>query len=163
MNEINKSGQNSIQFLSHQNSEPQSALEKLKQKVIEEYGFNEENFDHFREYKLSSVLHDFLEPYIDGEETEEEYYSLITLGVLAWNLSFLSKKAQKKVLDELFQPNALMIQDRSEFIDDIKAVVRQMIVSKKRYFAKYKRYIIDFELKDEGDEFRLAVVSQAIN
>lgn len=142
-----------------------SVSEKLRQKFLGDSDLEKMPIHSFEDYKLSSVLYEFVAPYVDNDEEieEEEYYQLFSLATLAWNCSFLNKKEQKEVLDKLLVPEPLMNQEELALIDDIKAVVRQMIVRKKRFFAKYKRFIVDFELENGGDSWNLAVLSHTLS
>jgi hypothetical protein len=42
--------------------------------------------------KMSEVLEDFVEPYMDLADTEEAFHKLLTLAIMAWNASFLSEE-----------------------------------------------------------------------
>jgi len=109
------------------------------------------------EAKMSEVLTDFVEPYRELADTEEAYRKLLTLAILAWNASFLPEKEQQEMVERVLVggiPGAT-----KELKAGLREIVSKLIARKKAYFVEYRRIIIDYELKDTGRGYHLAVAS----
>ncbi len=106
---------------------------------------------------MSEVLMDFVEPYLEFADTEEDFRKLLTLAAIAWNASFLSKEEQQDIVDSILDegiPGAT-----EELKTGLKEIVNMLIARKKAYFSQYTRRIIDFELTDIGRGYHLSVAS----
>ena len=101
-----------------------------------------------------------IEPYQDDVQNDEDWIKLLDLATLAWNLSFFSKREAQQEIEHILQSNQLVSADTErEIKEDLKNIIGQLITRKKRHFSSYKRLIIDFELKNQGNGFHLFVVS----
>ena len=49
---------------------------------------------------MSEVLLDFIEPYTEEAQSEDEFRSLITMGLVAWNTALFQRKATSKRLTD---------------------------------------------------------------
>ncbi len=49
-----------------------------------------------------------------------------------------------------------------EIKEDLKNLLGQLIARKKRHFSSYKRLILDFELKNQDNDFHLFVISAPV-
>ena len=107
--------------------------------------------------KMSEVLSDFVEPYLDLADTEEAYRKLLTLAVVAWNVSFLPEDEQQDMIDQVIGAGVPTGDD--ELKSGLKWFVNMLIARKRAYFPGYTRRIIDFELTDTGEAYHLAVAS----
>jgi len=110
-------------------------------------------FEPYGEVKMSDILLEYVEPYMDSVKTDEEYKKLFTVAMIAWNVSFLPEDEQKKTISNFktcFPPPL-----QNDFIK----IVNMMIERKNTYFSEYKRKIIDYTLKDLGDEINISVAS----
>jgi hypothetical protein len=109
------------------------------------------------EVKMSKVLTDFVEPYLEFTETEEDHRKLLTLAVMAWNASFLPEKEQQEMIDRVLDKG--IPTGTEELKVGLKGIVNELIVRKRIYFSEYTRRIIDFEVTDRGRDYHLAVAS----
>ena len=107
--------------------------------------------------KMSIVLGEFIEPYVEYTDSEESYRKLITLAILAWNASLLSEKEQWAMIDRVFDKG--FPKNETELKSGLRDIVYQLVARKKAYFSKYRRQIIDFEVVDLGDQYHLSVAS----
>jgi len=107
--------------------------------------------------KMSGVLADFVEPYMDSVDTEEAYRRLLTLALMAWNASFLPEEEQQDMIDRVLEAGIPAGND--ELKAGLKGIVNMLLARKKAHFSQYTRNIIDFEVTDRGDGYQLAVVS----
>ena len=104
--------------------------------------------------KMSEVLGDFAQPWLDAAGNDKEYKSMIALAIIAWNLSFLSETERfadldPEVLEALGQPGRELLQS--------------MITRKLAHYSGYDRPILDYEFSGDGDRLRLDVISGVRN
>jgi hypothetical protein len=109
------------------------------------------------EVKMSDVLTDFVAPYESSAGTGDGYRVLLTMGMLAWNASFLPSHEQEKMVNELLA-NALPTATYQERLE-LKRVVHALIDRRQSAFAQHKRLILSFDWKDTGDGYHLSVAS----
>lgn len=105
--------------------------------------------------KMSDVLEDFVEPYEQFAETKEAYRKLLTTAVVAWNVMLFPEQDRSSILDKLLVT----------LPEDVRKVgresIEELMVRKERFFSQYRRMIVDFEVRDTGNRWRLAVMSLA--
>ena len=162
MKQANTSSNKISKLESVKNNE--SVLEKLVGRIAQNFQDKDVDIEILENYKISKTLDDFISPYSDSIETDEEFLFLLDIATIAWNLSFFSKREQRQEIEKLFIQDDLLVaaDTNKEIKDDFKRMLVQLITRKKRYFSNYKRMILDFELKTQGDSFHLAVVSLPI-
>lgn len=107
--------------------------------------------------KMSEVLEDFVEPYMEFADTEDGFRKLLNLGMLAWNAALLPEDQGSAIIDETLGaalPGASRVNRTSarEFIE-------LLIQRKKKHFAANRRAIISFKVTDTGDGYHLSVAS----
>jgi len=78
-------------------------------------------------------------------------------ALIAWNTALFPKPERQRQLEQLIA--ALKIDAHS--LADMKAIVAELVERKDRFFAQYKRAILDFELTEAGKDYHLSVVSSA--
>jgi hypothetical protein len=109
------------------------------------------------EEKMSEVLTDFVEPYLEFADTDEAHRKLLTLAVMAWNASFLPEEEQQELINRVL--DAGIPTGNEELKTGLKEIVNTLIVRKKLYFSGYRRKIIDYDLTDMGRNHHLSVAS----
>jgi hypothetical protein len=107
--------------------------------------------------KMSEVLKAFIQPYMDFADTEESFKKLVTIAVVAWNISLLPRSEQVKSVNDLLK--SLPPDVRA----DTKSILRELMRRKKKYFAEFRRMIIEFEVVDTKNGFHLTVISTPEN
>lgn len=107
--------------------------------------------------KMSKVLADFVEPYLEFADSDEAYRKLLALAIVAWNSSFLPEAEQHAAITSLF--SAGISDETGELQAGLTDIVHTLIERKRRYFAQYQRRIIEYELIDTGPGYHLNVVS----
>lgn len=142
----------------------QKALEELQQKV--QKGSLGDKFAGMvtnpkGEVKMSEVLEEFVEPYLDFAQNRNQREKLFSIAVIAWNLAIMPENERQPMIDQLIKVglkgnDPLAQQDTREIIDEL-------IARKQKFFAKNKRYIVDFQLQDTGKQFHLSVASTLSN
>lgn len=136
----------------------QNRFESLKRK-LKQSPFREDKIliEPDGKAKMSKVLADFVEPYLELVDTGDANRKLLTLAVLAWNASFLPQEEQQAMIDEVLDAGLPAADE--ELKAGLKEIVNMLIVRKKIYFSDYTRRIIDFELTDRGKDYHLSVAS----
>jgi hypothetical protein len=107
--------------------------------------------------KMSDVLEDFIEPYMDSVEGEEAYRRLLTLATLAWNAALLPEDRQKAMIDDVLTKG--LPPDSDALVAGLRFIVEAMVDRKKAHFSSNRRAIISFELTDRGRDYHLTVAS----
>jgi hypothetical protein len=107
--------------------------------------------------KMSDVLEDFIEPYLDSIEGDDAYRKLLTLAALAWNAALLPEGRQEAMIDDVLSKGLPPGSD--ELAAGLRSIVEGMVERKKAHFSSNRRAIISFELTDLGDQYHLTVAS----
>ena len=105
--------------------------------------------------KMSEVMLEFVAPYLESLETEEEYSKLFMVALVAWNASFLPRKKRKELVDKVLAAGIRTGEAR----EGVKAIVDALIARKDAHFSQYKRTIVAFDVKGDGDAFHVSVAS----
>ncbi|MBF0509276.1 MAG: hypothetical protein HQK57_10175 [Deltaproteobacteria bacterium] len=103
--------------------------------------------------KMSKVLLDFIEPYSNYWDTEEELYQLLTVAIIAWNESLLSGAKRSKSLKEAIECFPI------EMHDSVQPMINKMIRRKEKHFADIRREIVDFKITMTIDGPHVSVMS----
>jgi len=103
--------------------------------------------------KMSEVMENFIEPYMDLANTEENLRKLLTLAGLAWNTALFPKEERAKMLDDGL--GTLPPEARA----GLKALVEEMIKRKDQHFSEIRRAVVDFEVRTTKNGFYLSVAS----
>lgn len=106
--------------------------------------------------KMSEVLLEFLEPYTEGLEGEEQWNGALKLGVIAWNAALLPPHAFKEGLGQ-----TLTTFPGSEG-EKIAALLKEMVRRKLSFFAHDRRFIVEYLYTERNDGPFLSVVSQEV-
>ena len=156
--EPNKTSSNKISQI-EENQDDLNAIEKLIEKAAKNLHNKDIRVEIQENDKISEALTDFIEPYIEDED-DEDLEMVLDLATFAWNLSFFSKKVAQKEIERMLQDEEMMPADTEpEAKEELKRILGQMIARKKRHFSKYKRLIIDYDLRNEDDGVYLSVIS----
>ena len=156
--EPNKTSSNKISQI-EENQDDLNAIEKLIEKAAKNLHNKDIRVEIQENDKISEALTDFIEPYIEDED-DEDLEMVLDLATFAWNLSFFSKKVAQKEIERMLQDEEMMPADTEpEAKEELKRILGQMIARKKRHFSKYKRLIIDYDLREEDDGFYISVIS----
>jgi hypothetical protein len=109
--------------------------------------------------KMSEVLEDFIEPYLEFARNHQQRQHLFEIAVTAWNLALLPADERQAMMDQTIAP--ILSSQTALIQQDFQGIVDGMIKRKLDYFAENKRFIVSFELKDAGRKFQLLVASTA--
>jgi hypothetical protein len=126
-------------------------LGRLKDMELEQYQVAQSPVG---DTKMSEVMWEFLEPYLEDAPTLEMLRKLVSVALVAWNVALLpATESSEEYI------NGSMQAIPSNLRADFKAIVREMIERKQIYFAQYTRPILDYELVDTRQGYHLSVVS----
>jgi len=105
--------------------------------------------------KMSDVLENFVDPYIDMATDARSFRSLLALGVAAWNAALLAVDRRMAVIDDALRNR----KESGANQDFVRAIIQNLIDRKLAHFSANRRAILGFDLKDTGDGYYLRVVS----
>jgi hypothetical protein len=105
--------------------------------------------------KMSEVLEEFVEPYVEFADNRSQRQQLLEVAVLAWNLALMPEAERQTMLEEAID----QVTDDAMARQNMQAILDELIGRKLAYFADIRRLIVDFELKDTGREYQLSVAS----
>lgn len=144
-----------LQKMSQGSEKPLKSFEKkLREKSLP---FKEIVVSPSGEVTMSEVLEDFIEPYRKSNETKGSMRTLLTIGIIAWNLALSPESKRQEMIDRVFNKDLLKGDKRLKA--EIQELIQELIARKNRYFSENKRMIVDFELKELGSEYHLSVAS----
>jgi len=137
----------------------QNPLESLKQKVETEMrqAGRELRIGPSTGEKMSEVLSEFIEPWIEAADTLQSYDKLIGTAIIAWNAALLPKDQRQKMLDDMARTIAATADKQT--LKDFQVIMADFIRRKERHFADHKRFIFSYEVKETKNGFHLAVAS----
>ncbi len=107
--------------------------------------------------KMSDVLEQFVDPYLELAETAADHRTLFTLAALAWNAALLPPGEREQMIDGIV--NASVPADAGPVRADAKEIVNALVARKQALFADNTRRIINFEITETAGGFHLAVAS----
>jgi hypothetical protein len=141
-------------------SRARGELEKFKEELQTELAVQgrEATFQMNEGEKMSEVLEDFVEPYLEHADTLDAYRKLIGIAVIAWNAALLQGAEREKVLEDAYR--RLIPAADKQARADFQSIVEEMILRKERYFADNRRGILNYRVTEmpTGDFF-LSVAS----
>ena len=107
--------------------------------------------------RMSEVLLEFVEPYLEFADTEEAHQTLLMMAIMAWNASLYSDGEGQDMIDRVLQKATSAAPE--ELRTDLREIMSALIARRRRDFSEYTRAIVDFELTDTGKGYRLLVAS----
>ena len=138
----------------------QKGLEKLEQKVKK--GPLGDKFANMvtspkGEVKMSEVLEEFVEPYLEFVHNPIQRENLFQVAVTAWNLALIPENARQPTIDKFIKEG---LKGNDPWIQqDTREILDELIARKQKLFAKNTRFIVDFQLEDTDTKFHLSVAS----
>ena len=108
--------------------------------------------------KMSEVLIEYIEPYIEDTDTYEERANLLEISVMSWNMALVSEEERQELLKTLFPGDS---SDPEEIEDEreVQRLIKKLIKRKLKSFAEEKRFITDFKLTQNSGRFHISVAS----
>ena len=105
------------------------------------------------EVKMSVVLLEFLDPFLEGGESEAELNGCLTTGIIAWNAALLPAAERRKFFSEALAGMPLDVRLT------MKVILDRMIRIKEESFADNRKKILEYYLTMTKDGPHLSVAA----
>ena len=92
---------------------------------------------------------------ISASRHKEVYQKWFLRAVAAWNVMLFPEKDRSSRLDELLATLPRNVRKAG------KQIIEELMVRKARFFSKYKRMIVDFQVTDSASGWHLSIMSTA--
>jgi len=117
--------------------------------------------------KLSDALVDIAEPLLPDDADFNSVHNWFVLAMFGWNLALLPVGRRREEMGEMFKTipgvdEHLALGDRSgssSLLSALEASVAALIARKEALYPFDRRWIIDFEMMETLDSYRLRVTS----
>ena len=106
---------------------------------------------------MSDVLDEFVEPYLPESDELERHKMVYEIAILAWNLAIIPEHQRQSAISELF--DKFMKGKPATARQKLNNLIDEMVGRKLALFPNNRRYILDFQLEDAGDQLHLSVAS----
>ncbi len=108
--------------------------------------------------KMSEVLKQFVDPFIDDEDSYEEREFFFELAILAWNCAVFPESGREKLMESFFAGLVNPLEPESiEATQDLRDFVEELIGRKLDVFPEDNRIIKDFQLTQHEAGFHISV------
>lgn len=129
---------------------------KVKESMGEEASLNMV-FNPAGEDKMSEVLQEFVDPYMETVNSISELKGWLEIAVLAWNIALMPPEKRQDILDGIFSEMASGTD--LQVLEDLRTTVNNLVDRKDRYFSSFQSSITSFDIQDKGDSYFLSVAS----
>jgi len=102
--------------------------------------------------KMSEVLKEFAEPLLDGVDSIEEYRAGIAAAATGWNVALVPDDMREEMLDKAIRAV------RSD-LEEAKELYRRLVERKEAHYSGDNRFVLDYEVTEDGGRFLVAVAS----
>ena len=99
--------------------------------------------------KVSEVLMEFAEPWLDEARNDDQRKTIIGMAVLAWNMAIIPEPERWDGVSQEFA---------GKLGEPAKAILKEMIARKLSVFPEENRSLLDYETTDAGANMRVDVV-----
>jgi hypothetical protein len=111
--------------------------------------------------KMSEVLLEYVDPFLEETETYEDRSNLIDFAVMAWNLALIPEESRKELVTEFVTEVCPEIEEIEEQ-KTLKQLMNQLIKRKLKFFAEEERFVKEYKLTENGGRIHLFVASSVI-
>jgi hypothetical protein len=135
------------------------SMNKLGKKVKEAFGQDVQLLrDQPGLASMSEALEELVRPYVQLEFSRHQLESMLSLGVIAWNLSIMGKESSQKILDKSLSDAMRGL--GAEALEVSRFLVTEMIQRKKELFPDNDRMMMHFDLHFAGaGQYNISVAS----
>ncbi len=140
-------------------SRTKGELEKFQEELQTKWASQgrEVAFHMNEDEKMSEVLENFVEPYMEHADTLDAYRKLIGIAIIAWNAALLQGAEREKMLEDAYR--RLIPAADKQARADFQSIVVALILRKERYFADNRRAILNYRVAKVPTGFYLSVAS----
>jgi len=103
------------------------------------------------------VLLEFVEPYAQSAHSRRAFESLIAVAVVSWNCALLDERDCNELLDGAVK--AVLPHDDKQAQAVLRQLISELVERKRRYFARWDRFILSYYVSEIEDGLHLSVVS----
>jgi hypothetical protein len=107
--------------------------------------------------KMSEVLEEFVDPYLDERQSAAEQKRLFAISVFAWNLAMEPDETRQLKMNEIIEE--MMPNGPERDHADMRLILEGLINRKHDYFKYVNRLVANLEIKDLGGNLHLSVAS----
>lgn len=108
--------------------------------------------------KMSEVLEEFINPYIDDDDPYEERDFLIQMAIVAWNCAVFPEEQRTEMLEAFLENIANPFDAESlQTKKSLRSLIEELIQYKLENFDRDKRIIKDYQLIEHEMAFHLSV------
>lgn len=112
--------------------------------------------------KMSALILDLIDEYHRHTKTLDRAQSLVCLGCMAWNLSLLSDDdARRDAIMEAARKAFSILDEQTN--TDFMAIMKHLIDKKLIKYPDNKRYIVNFNVTEDNNEFSVQIASTLPN
>lgn len=136
-----------------------SSKEKIKARLEKQFNGDVTLSDKSQKgKKISEIVLEMLQPFIDEAHSHNEEKEIIDLGIIAWNLgvihTYLGKEEMEQALKEI----------KSEVPEFLKEIILILVELKTLYYDQYDKLILDYEYtRFNKTQNNLTVIYKTIN
>jgi hypothetical protein len=138
-------------------------LEALRQKIQKEGIFGElvanMPIEPKGAIKMSDVLKQFVEPYLDNVHNLQQCKTLFNLAAIAWNAAVMFE-SEEQTVDEFLEENLTTVETPIQ--QGAREIITQLIARKHQHFSDIKRLIMDFDVTQSGQRYDISVASTLV-
>ncbi|MGD1859098.1 MAG: hypothetical protein ACFB0E_03900 [Leptolyngbyaceae cyanobacterium] len=107
--------------------------------------------------KMSEVLEEFAEPYVEEIDDFLEHKSFLELAAIAWNLAIMPEEQRQAAREEMH--NKFGRRGSQDSLKALDPLLDELIERKLQLFPDNQRLIMDLQFEDSGDQYHLSVAS----
>lgn len=110
--------------------------------------------------KMSEILLEFAEELLDSAKSDQEKEDIIMMAVVAWNIAIVADEDTESTIDCIEDYlQSLDFKKKSEEKEAVSCVLHALVEKKRIEYPDVQRFIVDFEIIETKDQFRLNVAS----
>ena len=106
------------------------------------------------EKKMSAVILEYAKPLMEHAENVEQQNKAIAMAIICWNASLIDEKHRDRIVAEAFAETGEM-EDSG-----VQEVIEFMLSRKEKLFSHNKKMVVDWFVKDKGDQLVLEVATR---
>ncbi|MBY0272891.1 MAG: SEC-C domain-containing protein [Alphaproteobacteria bacterium] len=110
--------------------------------------------------RMSEILLEFAEELLDSAKNDEEKEGIIMMAIIAWNIAIITDEDIESTIDCIDDYlQSLDFKKKSEEKEAVSCVLHALVEKKWIEYPDVQRFIVDFEVIETKDQFRLNVAS----
>jgi len=154
---------NSEEFEDEDSSDQTALLQTMGERVKKQYkdeSIMMETSDELGLTKMSEILLEFAEELLDNAKNDQEKEGIIMMAVVAWNIAIIADEDRESVIDHIEDYlRTLGFKKNSEDKEVLAYILHTLVEKKWMEYPDIQRLIVDFEIIETKNEFRLNVAS----